>query len=393
MSTRDYEEDTEVIVQQSKTEIDPIIELFQNKHIYANTTVDSEKADALLKIQSIVEDLKMHEWFTKFCLSAGIAIDVPSKSPEGMRDMQVDKESPETAGSTDGPTDEEKMSSIRTLFCSGNIEKACAEAEKVLGEPNRNTFKVDVCFACARFGIFYGNDEVISQYLGKVDQILENYTDWEQRNRYRVYEGLRRIRLGKYVSGVEFLLASVSTFRSTELMSYKSFITITVAFALVTLDRPTLKRLVIENSEITAMLQQIPSVHRELKAFHECKYADLFSAILIVTDELSMDAFSAPAVAFVAEEAEIRSLNQFLEAYQIVHLSSMATAFGINPDALEAKLFKHISAGRVYCRIDKRNDQVLAQEKDTTTDLYEQVMQRGEVVEAKLRHLSKILGV
>ena len=385
-------ENTEVKLQNVTEEIDPIIDLHQSVFIYFATSVEAEKSSLIEKIQSIAVKLNMRKWYASFCAKANIEADLQFEDAPVNENMQVDGEE-SSVKIDDAEVEEKALANLRTLFNDMNTDEAVEMAQKLLGENHRGAFKVEICFLCARYGFIFAKAAIISEFIDKATQILENYTDWEQRNRLRVYEGLNLIRAGQYSRAVQSLLASVATFRSAELMSYKAFISITVVFALVTLDRPTLKKQVIQNSEITAMLQQIPSANRLLRAFHECMYTHIFSALLIVADELSMNAFIAHAVPFITEEIEIRALNQFLEAYQSVRLTSMAASFGLSPESLEAKLFKHTSEDRIFCRIDRRTDQVLAQEKDDASDLYAKIMKQGSAVEAKLRKLSKLLGV
>jgi 26S proteasome regulatory subunit N7 len=56
-----------------------------------------------------------------------------------------------------------------------------------------------------------------------------------------VYKGLYKLAIRSFSEAAELFLETVSTFTTTELLSYGEFIGLTVLVALVSLDRPTLK--------------------------------------------------------------------------------------------------------------------------------------------------------
>lgn len=74
------------------------------------------------------------------------------------------------------------------------------------------------------------------------------------RNRLKVYQGVYLIMSRNFREATELFLETVSTFTSTELMSYTAFVGMTVLVAVIALDRPQLQAKVEHGREIAAAL-------------------------------------------------------------------------------------------------------------------------------------------
>ena len=75
-----------------------------------------------------------------------------------------------------------------------------------------------------------------------------------------------------FKKAAELFLESLSTFSTTELFSYNTFIFYTVLTAVIALDRVTLHQKVIHAPEILTVLAAIPHLSPFLNGLYECKY-------------------------------------------------------------------------------------------------------------------------
>ena len=111
--------------------------------------------------------------------------------------------------------------------------------------------------------------DLLRRNIEKAEGLMKEGGDWDRRNRlkvgrltclhacidvchaspscmpphssYQVYKGLYKLAIRSFSEAAELFLETVSTFTTTELLSYGEFIGLTVLVALVSLDRPTLK--------------------------------------------------------------------------------------------------------------------------------------------------------
>ena len=391
------EKDSEVKIERDAEEVDKVIKLYQDCHLCQIENDSVQKETVIASALIAMESNGMSDFYERFCCTMKIQPNADRmQRMEAVRTTQlaeIEKTRLAEESSVDSPSDEDLLKRIQLHFLSGSKEEAFVVANDCIEKSIRDPFKVEVCFLCLRLGIFMKDDNIISDYLLKAKKILENYSNWEQRNRLHVYEGLYSVRCSKYSLAVNALLAAISTYCSAELMPYSSFLSFTVVLSLTILDRALLKKKILEQSAVTAILQQSPAVSSLLKSFQDCHYANIFDALGKVCDEFRRDAFFHASVDFIAQEVEIRAFNQYLEAYQSVHLSSMAAAFGLTQDTVESKLFLHISEGRVFCQIDKVGGHVIAQVSENMTSQYREILQKGEILQRQIQKLSKIVGV
>mmetsp|Transcript_11725 Transcript_11725/g.17773 ORF Transcript_11725/g.17773 Transcript_11725/m.17773 type:complete len:394 (-) Transcript_11725:2-1183(-) len=389
--------DSEVRINKEPQCVDEIIQILQETHEFRYAKDNGAKDAAMANIVRMMESRGMSTWYRSLCETMGISpkADVANRMETARESFVAESEQSKSdeERTIDAPSDESLQKKIIDLFNCGKPKEAVEFAEGCMETLVSNTSKIEVCFLVLRIGILMNDSALISKQLLKVHQIFENYTNWEQRNRLSVYEGVYKVSACSYSAATELFLSAISTYRSPELMQYPTFLSSTVMLALATLDRPVLKKMIIDKSEIMAMLEHSPETYSLLKAFDECKYARLFESLASACEKLKMNAFFHSSVDFVSREIEIRAFNQYLEAYQTVHLSSMASAFDLQESVLEQKLFQRISDGRVFCKIDKVAGHAIAHCKDELSATYREVLERGSRLQSQLQHLSRVLGM
>lgn len=110
-------------------------------------------------------------------------------------------------------------------------------------------------------------------------RLIEEGGDWDRRNRLKVYNGLHLLSIRQFKRGGELLLDALSTFTTTELISYNDFVTLTVIANALTLKRVDLKKKVINAPEVNQALPDVPALGELIKNLYNCRYDKFFSAL------------------------------------------------------------------------------------------------------------------
>eukprot|EP00955_Chlamydomonas_euryale_P091548 364631-Chlamydomonas_euryale.AAC.31 len=126
-----------------------------------------------------------------------------------------------------------------------------------------------------------------------------------------------------------------------------------VVTAVVAMDRVSLKKSVIDASEVLTGIGQIPHLEAYLNSLYACKYASFFAAFVEVVDLMRADPYLSLHLRYYMREVRVVAYAQFLESYKSVTLESMAAAFDVPPGFLDAEVADFIVAGRLNAKIDK----------------------------------------
>lgn len=109
--------------------------------------------------------------------------------------------------------------------------------------------------------------------------MVEAGSDWDRKNRLKVYEAMYLMTIRQFKKAAMLLLETISTFTAIELLDYQTYIYYTVLMAVVSLDRVTLKEKVINAPEILAVIDNIPHLNSLLNSIYNCQYAPFFVAL------------------------------------------------------------------------------------------------------------------
>ena len=142
----------------------------------------------------------------------------------------------------------------------------------------------------------------------------------------------------QFKEAADFLLDTLATFTSTELMEYKEFVRYAVLTASLILGRPDYKLKVLDSPEILECIHQIPHLTEFSASFYNCQYATFFKGLAAIEESLKLDVYLAAHCRYYVREMRIRVYAQVLESYKSVTISSLASQFGVTEDWIDQYL-------------------------------------------------------
>ncbi|GAA5978934.1 hypothetical protein JCM21900_006434, partial [Sporobolomyces salmonicolor] len=95
---------------------------------------------------------------------------------------------------------------------------------------------------------------------------------------------------------------------------------------------------------------------------------------------------------YYVRELRIKAYAQLLESYRSVTLESLAAAFGVSQEWLDADLARFIAASRLTCSIDRVHGVVETHRPDAKNARYAAVIKQGDAVLTSVQRLSRVIG-
>jgi len=253
--------------------------------------------------------------------------------------------------------------------------------------------KLDVILTLIRVGLFWMDHDLITRNLEKAFSMISEGTDWDRKNRLKVYDALYAISTRDFKKAATQLLETISTFTAVELLDYDDYIFYTVITCVVSLDRVTLKQKVINAPEILAVIDNIPHLSSLLNSLYNCSYSTFFVALAGISDTLRKNRYIAPHVGFFCKEMRVIAYSQMLESYRSVQLESMSIAFGVSVEFLDRELSRFIASGRLHCKIDKVGGIVETNRPDSKNAQYQSTIKQGDLLLNRVQKLSRVINV
>eukprot|EP01100_Stratorugosa_tubuloviscum_P003765 TRINITY_DN190_c1_g2_i1.p1 TRINITY_DN190_c1_g2~~TRINITY_DN190_c1_g2_i1.p1 ORF type:complete len:405 (-),score=145.50 TRINITY_DN190_c1_g2_i1:128-1291(-) len=253
--------------------------------------------------------------------------------------------------------------------------------------------RLDILFYLIKIGFFWQDNELISQNIEKAKILVEQGGDWDRRNRLKVFEALYTMSIRDFTKSGQLFLETLSTFTSYELFSYNTFIFYTVLITMVSLDRVSLKKKVIDSPEILTVILQIPHLSDFLNSFYNSNYKQFFISLAEIVDLINRDRYLSQHARYYCREMRIKAYSQLLESYRSVQLQSMADAFGISVEFLDRELSNFISSGRLHCKIDKVNGVVETNRPDSKNALYQTTIKQGDLLLNRIQKLARVIDL
>lgn len=274
----------------------------------------------------------------------------------------------------------------------GDKTTALSEFDTVYGKTVGSGNKIDVVFACIRIGLMHFDNDVVKTHVAKAKTLVASGGDWERRNLLKVYEAVYHVITRDFHAAALLFTESVSTFTCYQLVDYETFVMYAVLTALVSLDRVTLKKQVIDNAEVLSVIRDVPHLRPLLMSLYQCDYAGFFAALDAISSQIRTDRYLAPHTAYFLREVRVVAYTQFLQSYRSVTLESMATSFGVSTAFLDAELARFIAGGRLNAKVDKVGGVVVTRRPDTRNAQYAQLIKQGDSLLNLVQKLTKVVS-
>jgi len=251
--------------------------------------------------------------------------------------------------------------------------------------------RLDIVFSLIRIGFFWSDFDLISRNIEKAKSLLEEGGDWDRRNRLKVYEGVWNMVVRRFEKASTLFLETLSTFTSYELFSYQTFIYYTVLMCVVSVDRNTLRKKVINAPEILTVLPEQKELGNFLNSLYECNYSLFFRSLGEVLERSSHYWLFDQHSRFYGREMRIMAYSQLLESYRSVQIESMAQAFGVSVEFIDKELSRFIAAGRLHCKIDKVSGIVETNRPDAKNAQYQNTIKQGDSLLNRVQKLARLV--
>lgn len=374
--------------------LDPMIALLHERHTFTSPfSTSAEKAQAKSKIIAEIQEHAMRPFWSAFSELLGWAPtegqlaewDAINAAKEKKIDEEI-KDAQEHFGATE--VRDATLKKCDLFARIGDFENCLKYNEECGAMSIAVGPKLDLAFQRIRLGIAFSDNDTAAKAITDAHRLLKD-GDWERRNRLKVYEGVYYLCVRNFAKGAQMLLDSLSTFASTELVDFKQFVWLTLCSALVTLDRAELKKKMVESPE--ALSASVGAAMDLVQAVYQCRYKEVFPVLSKVCFEMRRSVFLSSHVNYFFREVRVLVLNQFLESYSSVTLSSLATAFGIPVSVMDSMLCTLISNERIACKIDRVSGNVTTYRGDAINFQYHKIVKNGDILLNRIQKLSRVI--
>ncbi|ORX50530.1 PCI-domain-containing protein, partial [Hesseltinella vesiculosa] len=276
----------------------------------------------------------------------------------------------------------------------GDKENALVSYTQLLDKPITAGTRIDIVFALVRIGFFYEDNDLVRSNIDKLKELVEQGGDWDRRNRLKAYEGVYLMSIRDFKGAASQFIDTLSTFTSTEMMSYQDFVKYAVLTSMISMERVDIKKKVLDAPEILEVISDIPHLEEFMTSLYNCNYAQFFRALGNVEQaHLRTSRYLHPHMRYYVREMRIVAYDQLLESYRSLTISSMAHAFGVTESFIDKELYKFIAAGRLNCVIDKVNGIIETNRPDSKNAQYQTVIKQGDILLNRVQKLSRVIDV
>ncbi|ODQ82767.1 hypothetical protein BABINDRAFT_31349 [Babjeviella inositovora NRRL Y-12698] len=271
----------------------------------------------------------------------------------------------------------------------GDKANAVATLKKAQELAPSTGIKIDILLTITRVGFFFNDYPFVLSHLNEIKLLSEKGGDWERRNRYKTYLGLYHLATRNFGEATSLLIDSLATFTSSELIDYDQLAQFAIIAGLLSLDRPELKKKIIDSPEILAIYSS--ALHLEplislTNALYISEYPVFFRLLMDTNDTLVLPSkYLFHHSNFLLREIRVKAYSQLLESYKSLSLNSMAQQFSVSVAFLDEDLCKFIPNKKLNCVIDKVNGIVITNRPDNKNNQYQALIKNGDQLLTKLQ--------
>lgn len=275
----------------------------------------------------------------------------------------------------------------------GDRERAKQAYEKTAEKTVATGQKMDLAFEKLQLALFAEDWMEVQEELHRAKVLFEQGGDWERKNRLKVYEALYLMATRDFDGAAKLFLDSIATFTCTELFTYRTFVFYTTIVSAVALERPRLKKEVIDSPEVLSVIGDIPHLSDFVNSLHDCRYDKFMEAFIPVADMVRTDRYLNPHLRYFMREVRLVAYTQFLSSYKSVTLASMASHFGVSAEFLDREVSDFVATGRLNCKIDKVAGVIETNRPDAKNGMYRDVIKQGDHLLNQIQKLSRISDI
>lgn len=394
----DEEEDTKL--PEENQEVDPSITLCHKIFLLSNPDLCDDVNALGEEVKAFVIERSMATLYPPYCEKFGWMMD--EKAAEDMRarnEARVAELDAKIKDAGDNLGDSEVRDALLAkaeFFAEvGDRESALAAFDACEKKTVAIGQKMEMVFSVMRLCIFHDDWVALERQIAKLKDLLEQPggADWERKNRLKVYEGVYKMARRDFAGATSLFLESLSTFTTYELMSYPEFIFYTCVCSVVSLKRTELKEKVIDSPEVLSVVDQLPGVGELLNSLHACQYKDFMKAFPVVADKVLASAWLTNHHRYFLRETRVLAYGQYLQSYKSVTTASMAAAFAVSDEFLDAELSNFIVEGRLNVKIDKVNGVLVTNRPDAKNALYQSYIKEGDNLLNRIQKLSRVIDL
>ncbi|KAI8335395.1 26S proteasome subunit RPN7-domain-containing protein [Chlamydoabsidia padenii] len=276
----------------------------------------------------------------------------------------------------------------------GDRDNALKAYEALLAKSITLGTRIDIVFSMVRIGFFFDDNVMVRTKIDILKELIEQGGDWDRRNRLKAYEGVYLMSIRDFKGAANLFIDTLSTFTSTEMMSYQDFVKYAVLTSMISMQRVDIKKKVLDAPEILEVITDIPYLEDYMTSLYNCNYAHFFRALAhIEQTHLRTSRYFYPHIRYYVREMRIIAYAQLLESYRSLTITSMAQVFGVTEDYMDKELYKFIAAGRLNCVIDKVNGIIETNRPDAKNAQYQTVIKQGDLLLNRVQKLSRVIDV
>jgi len=253
--------------------------------------------------------------------------------------------------------------------------------------------KLDLVFTQIRLGLFWMDHDLIARSIEKARAMVDAGSDWDRRNRLKVYEALYLMATRKFDESAKLFLETIPSFSAIELIDYDTYIFYTILMCSVSLDRVTLKQKVLHAPEILQVIDKMPHVATLMNSIYNCTYAPFFLALAETSEVMKRNRYLATHAGFYCKEMRVKAYSQMLESYKSVQLETMATSFGVTMEYLDREISRFIASGRLHAKIDKVGGIIETNRPDSKNAQYQATIKQGDTLLNRVQKLSRVINL
>ncbi|EFC40505.1 26S proteasome regulatory subunit RPN7 [Naegleria gruberi] len=386
-------------------EVEPVCHLLvlaEKKFLVSNDFPKTNKTALAQEILDLVKQKEMGPYYenvltqqlpTYFKLDQTLLQSLKEANQNKLKELE-DKISDANQNLGENEVREALLAKAQYYYSIGDKENALSAFRETETKTVALGQKLDILFALLRIGFAFDDKDIVKRNLERANSLIVEGGDWERRNRLKVYEGIHLMTIRNFSKAAKLFLDSISTFSSSEIMTFEQFIFYTIVVTTFSLGRPEMKKNILESSDVLSVIHKLPNAEQFVRSFYNCQYnLFLVSLVELMDNQLIKDRYLSKHVRFYSREMRVRAYSQFLQAYKSVTLDAMAEQFGLSPDFLDMELSRFISADKLNAKIDKVSGVIESSRTDEKNTLYNHTLKQGDHLLNRIQKLSKVIDL